>query len=99
MKPDATAALSRLADFISMIAPVVASGEVGVFEAVQRMATQRGANAAEREALAREFIRDLARIDLVVTRLQRAESPHTVLRQNLEREAGPFNGPRENRQD
>ena len=92
---DTTKALQNLTSLIGAINPLVAVG-VSVFEAVRTIARQRGASDAEAEALARQFIRDLERMDMIADRVI---SKGEQRLKDLEREAGPFNGPRESRHD
>jgi len=92
---DATKAVQSLTSLLGAINPLVAAG-VTVFEAVRAIASRRGASDAEADALAREFIRDISRMEMIADRL--ITKGEARLRE-LERAAAPFNGPREGRED
>ena len=63
-----TKAVQQLTSLLGAINPLVAAG-VSVFEAVRAIAKRRGSSDAEAEALARQFIRDVDRMDLIADRL------------------------------
>lgn len=92
---NATATVQNLTALLGAINPLVAAG-MTITQALIGIFRQRGQSAEEAATRAAEFEKALAQLDAVSQRV--IDKGEERLRE-LNREAGPFNGPRDGRED